>query len=206
MNQLYSILIGYAFGNLISAYLVTRLKVGKSPAEIGSGNPGTANIGAQLGKGYGILVLVLDLLKTIIAIILCHYLFPDLGRLVILTTGLGVTLGHNFPFWLKFKGGKGVAVAVILVLLYQPFWGLIALLIALVLLLWCQYLALGGIMILLADTLLGIFFYPLEAWLILLVLLLIMTFRFWADLKAIHAGQAKKVDLLRRFRKKSSKS
>ncbi|MFD1671986.1 glycerol-3-phosphate acyltransferase [Agrilactobacillus yilanensis] len=203
MTQLYSILIGYAFGNLISAYLISRLKTGKSPAEIGSGNPGTANIGAQLGKSYGILVLALDLLKTILAIILCHYLFPELGRLVILTTGLGVTLGHNFPFWLKFKGGKGVAVAVILVLLYNPLWGLVALLIALALLLWCQYLALGGIMILLADTILGIFFYPLEAWLILFVLLLIMVIRFYKDLKDIKNGTAKKVDLLKRFKNRA---
>lgn len=202
MSQLYSILIGYAFGNLISAYLVAYLKVGQSPASFGSGNPGTANVGAELGKGAGIAVLILDLLKTILAIILCAYLFPELGRLVILTTGLGVTLGHNFPIWLKFKGGKGVAVAVILVLLYDPLWGLVALLIALALLLWTQYLALGGLMILLADTILGIFFYPLEAWLILLVLLVIMALRFWADLKAIYTGTAKKVDLLKRFHKK----
>lgn len=202
MAQFLCVLIGYAFGNIISAYIISYIKVGKSPSSFGSGNPGTANVGAQLGKGAGIAVLALDLIKTAAAMILCAFLFPKLGRLVILYAGLGVTLGHNFPVWLKFKGGKGVAVAVAIVLAYNPLWGLVSLLIALALLLWTQYLALGGIMILLANTIIGIFVYPLQAWLILGALTLLMILRFWQDILDIGHGRAKKVDLLRRFKKK----
>ncbi|WP_416353435.1 glycerol-3-phosphate acyltransferase [Agrilactobacillus fermenti] len=201
MKIFYSILIGYFLGNFLFAYVISYLKTGQSPTTFGSGNPGTANVGAVLGKQYGILVLIFDLAKTVLAMWLSYLLFPALGRMVILYAGLGVTLGHNFPIWLKFKGGKGVAVAVAIVLLYNPLWGLVSLLVALALLLVTKYLALGGIAILLADTILGLFFYSKSAWVILLLLTLIMIFRFWSDLVDIRYQRAKKVDLLQRFKK-----
>lgn len=82
---------------------------GQKRRTIGSCNPGTANITRQMGKAWGLLVLAGDLLKTAAACWLCAALFPELGRLVYLWAGLGATLGHNFPVWLGFRGGKGVA-------------------------------------------------------------------------------------------------
>ncbi|MCH4169599.1 MAG: glycerol-3-phosphate acyltransferase [Lactobacillus sp.] len=203
MDKLYSVLIGYVFGNFLFAYVISYIKTGKSPKTFGSGNPGTANVGAELGKIYGILVLVFDLLKTGLAVYLAWRLFPALrvDRLAIIYAGLGVTLGHNFPIWLKFQGGKGVAVAVAVVLLYDPLIGFTSLLIALAVLLWSQYLALGGIMILLADTLFGLFAYPTQVWVIMLVMTVIMAIRFRSDLVAIKNKTQKKVDLLKRFKK-----
>ncbi len=68
------------------------------------------------------LVLAGDLLKTAAACWLCAALFPELGRLVYLWAGLGATLGHNFPVWAGFRGGKGVATTCAFLFLFSPLW------------------------------------------------------------------------------------
>lgn len=198
----YALLIGYGFGNLITAYLVSYWRTGKSPRELGSGNPGTANIGAVLGKKYGLLVLAGDLLKTLAAILLCRWLFPELGHLAILYSGIGVTLGHNFPAWLKFRGGKGVAVSAMILVAYDLKWGLICLLIALAVLLLTKDLALPGITILLSFTIVSAVLFGLETAIGFGALTLLSTIRFWHDLQNLVHGKSKKIDLLQRFKRK----
>lgn len=202
LPRIYALLIGYGFGNFITAYAVSYWRTGKSPHELGSGNPGTANIGAVLGKKFGILVLCGDLLKTLIAILLCVWLFPELGRLAIMYAGIGVTLGHNFPIWLKFRGGKGVAVSALLLVAYDLKWGLICLLIALAVLLITKDLALPGITILLSFTIVSAILFGLETALGFGFLTLLSIFRFWHDLNNLVHGRSKKIDLLQRFKKK----
>lgn len=203
IEKLYCLLIGYGFGNFVTAYVVSRWQTGKKPTELGSGNPGTANMGTVLGKKYGILTLCGDLLKTILAILICQLLFPDLGYLAILYAGIGATLGHNFPAWQNFRGGKGVAVSVILVLLFNLKWGLISLLIALAVMLLTQNLTLPGIIILLSYTVIGFSQYNLEVGLGFAFLTLLSLFSFRHDLKALFTGHAKKVDWLKKFRRQS---
>ena len=123
LERIYCLGIGYLFGMLLFAELISRLRLGKSARAIGSHNPGTANITRQLGLKWGLLVLAGDLLKTGASCWLCAALFPDLGRLVFLWTGFGVTLGHNFPAWARFRGGKGVATTCAFLVLFSPLWG-----------------------------------------------------------------------------------
>ena len=81
--------------------------------DYGSGNAGTTNVMRTLGKKAGIATYLLDAFKAVIADILIHFLIvphtaiPEM--LLFLYCGLGIVLGHNFPFYLKFKGGKGIA-------------------------------------------------------------------------------------------------
>lgn len=127
LDLFWCVLIGYAFGNILSAEVIG-LFYHKSLFEHGSGNPGMTNTIKVLGKTAGILVLLGDILKTIAAVLLCDALFPSLRALIPLYAGLGVTLGHCFPLWHHFLGGKGVAVAASAFILYWPLAGIIALL------------------------------------------------------------------------------
>ncbi|WP_125607372.1 glycerol-3-phosphate acyltransferase [Lapidilactobacillus bayanensis] len=199
-EKLYCLLIGYGFGNFVTAYVVSYWRTRQKPTEIGSGNPGTANIGAVLGKKYGILTLCGDLLKTILAVLICQLLFPDLGNLAILYAGIGTTLGHNFPAWQNFRGGKGVAVSVILVLLFNLKWGVLSLLIALAVMLVTQNLTLPGIVIWLSYAVIGFTQYNLEVGLGFTFLMLLSLFSFRHDLADLIHGRAKKVDWLKKFR------
>ena len=113
-------MIGYVFGLVLFAEIISRARLKKSARDIGSHNPGTANITRQMGIKWGLVVLAGDLLKTAAACWLCAALFPELGRLAYLWAGLGVTLGHNFPVWAKFRGGKGVATTCAFLVLFSP--------------------------------------------------------------------------------------
>ncbi len=124
---LYCIGIGYLFGCFLTASLIGRIHH-IDIFEKGSGNPGMTNTIKVLGKTAGILVLAGDILKTLLAILLCEFLFPELGSLCALYTGFGVCLGHCFPFWHHFQGGKGVACVAVSYVLFNPVAGIAALL------------------------------------------------------------------------------
>ena len=155
---LYCVLIGYAFGNILTAELIGKAK-GKSTFENGSGNPGMTNSIHVLGLSSGVMVLAGDILKTLFAYLLCLWLFLSLHNLAALYSGLGCMLGHCFPIWHHFQGGKGVTVVCAAYILYAPIPGIIA-------------LACGGICILLKK---GV---KIAAAVIPAVFLVIMLFQF----------------------------
>ena len=108
IRTIFSILIGYALGCLQSAYLVGRL-VGKLDIrEHGSGNAGASNITSTLGLKYGVIVGLVDILKGVMAVLVVNWIYPGRPELAYLS-GLMAVIGHMFPFYLKFRGGKGVA-------------------------------------------------------------------------------------------------
>ena len=110
--RIVSLLIGYAFGLFQTSYIYGR-KNGIDIREHGSGNAGTTNALRTLGKKAGAVTLLGDCLKCALAILAVYLLFgrshPQLVRLLELYAGAGCILGHNFPFYLHFKGGKGIA-------------------------------------------------------------------------------------------------
>ena len=107
MFRLYSIIIGYFIGCFQSAYFVSRA-MNVDLTKHGSGNLGSTNATRVLGRKAGLITFICDVLKAIIGFVLCYNVF---GSSLIAGgyAGLGVILGHDFPFYLKFKGGKGVA-------------------------------------------------------------------------------------------------
>ena len=106
---------GYGVGLIQTAYIYGRIK-GVDIRKYGSGNAGTTNALRVLGKKAGLIVFLGDFLKGIIACSLTHIILGQLGignaYMFVLYTGLGVVLGHNFPFYMQFKGGKGIAASV----------------------------------------------------------------------------------------------
>jgi len=117
--RLICIIVGYAFGLIQSAYIYGKIK-GVDIRTVGSGNAGSTNALRAFGTKAGFTVLFFDALKTIVAILLLRFtigiVYPDYKALITFYTALGVILGHNFPFYLNFKGGKGMAATLGLVL------------------------------------------------------------------------------------------
>lgn len=106
-------MIGYFFGCFQSSYIFVKAFRKKDIRSVGSGNAGTMNTFLNFGENIAAAVLFCDMLKAIIPSILCVLLFKNVdSQTIIAVCSLGVFLGHCFPFWLKFSGGKGVAVAV----------------------------------------------------------------------------------------------
>ncbi|MCR5609312.1 MAG: glycerol-3-phosphate 1-O-acyltransferase PlsY [Lachnospiraceae bacterium] len=127
------LLVGYLFGCISTSYLIGKL-YNIDIREHGSGNAGTTNTMRVLGKKAGIMVYLGDCIKCAIAILIMISVLgkkyeslpnaTDMVQLIKLVTGFGAVLGHNYPFWLKFKGGKGIAVtsAVIIIFCLPADW------------------------------------------------------------------------------------
>lgn len=117
-----SIALGYIFGCFSTGYLLGKIyKI--DIRKYGSGNSGTTNALRTLGPKAGIITLLGDMLKAIIPMLLIRlFIFPAVDNilLLILYTGLGAVLGHNYPVWLKFKGGKGIAATAGVLVAFDP--------------------------------------------------------------------------------------
>lgn len=113
MELLLCSLIGYAFGCIQSSYIFVKCFEKADIRSKGSGNAGTMNTFLSFGKTLGAIVLFCDMLKTIISCLLCTVIIKSVDPVTIISfCSIGVFLGHCFPFWLGFRGGKGVAVAI----------------------------------------------------------------------------------------------
>lgn len=111
MFRLICLVIGYCIGCIETAHVVGKLwKV--DLRKHGSGNLGTTNALRVLGKKAGAIVFIGDIMKSVIAYLICRAVFKDNGTIAGLFGSAGAVLGHNFPFYLNFKGGKGIAVMI----------------------------------------------------------------------------------------------
>ena len=148
MMRVFCIVIGYFFGCFLTAEAVARRRTGKSAFSLGSGNPGMANIYRAFGMKWAAVTLLGDFLKTVLPCMLCRFvLFPSLGRVAILYAGVGAALGHGFPFWNRFRGGRSVAVSCTYLLLFSPLIGVAVELTGLCAVALTGYLAVGTLMI-----------------------------------------------------------
>lgn len=206
-HKLICLLIGYLAGCILTAEIVVRVLTGKPARELGTtGNPGMANVMANLGFVPGIIVLAGDLGKTIVAAIICIYIFPDLTtRQAVMYAALGATLGHDFPFWQKFRGGKGVATGCIGYLMIAPLSGIVSLLCGFACVLVSKYLNLGGMIIPVVFTALMFIFVGQEAGLVGCVFSLIALYKNWKSLVRIAQGTEEKVDVAAALKKKLAK-
>ncbi len=138
MEILYCIFIGYALGCLSPAALFSKIK-NRDLRKEGSGNLGATNVTMVLGRGFGIAVLLFDVAKGALAVILCRAFFTDAFAYAVLVGGLFSIVGHVFPFYMKFKGGKGLAAFGGTVLAYDPLMLLVMLALGLVIMFIVNY-------------------------------------------------------------------
>lgn len=111
MERIIFLLIGYALGLIQTGYMFAKTK-NMDIREHGSGNAGATNTLRVLGKKAGFIVFLGDFLKALVPCLIVRYMYRgdiNTGDVYMLYTGLGVVLGHSYPFYLGFRGGKGVA-------------------------------------------------------------------------------------------------
>ncbi|MGN0248471.1 MAG: glycerol-3-phosphate 1-O-acyltransferase PlsY [Lachnospiraceae bacterium] len=112
MIRVLCVIVGYCFGMIQTAFILGKLK-GIDIREHGSGNSGTTNALRVMGKKAGAICFVMDAVKAIVPMVAVYFLFRNgtytqIEPLLRMYVGVGVVLGHNFPFYMGFKGGKGI--------------------------------------------------------------------------------------------------
>ena len=150
MERIACLIIGHVFGLFQSAFIYGKLH-GIDIREHGSGNAGTTNTLRVLGTKAGLIVLAGDIIKCILAIVLCGMLFgrsnPDEIYLLKLYAAAGAILGHNFPFYLHFKGGKGIAATAGLILAFHPYFIVVGVILFFGAFLITHYVSLGSLLV-----------------------------------------------------------
>ena len=123
MRPLIVILVSYLIGSIPFGYMIVRGKLGDDIRQSGSGGTGATNVSRRAGKAAGVFTLVLDALKGVIAVLVARAMFPGVGPYadwLAAAAGIAALVGHIFPVWLGFRGGKGVATGVGVFIVIAP--------------------------------------------------------------------------------------
>jgi len=141
MDYLVIIIISYLLGSIPFGLLLTKLFLKKDIRDIGSGNIGATNVLRTGNKIVGYSTLLLDILKAILPVIYIKFYYPDF----IYISSLSVFLGHVFPIWLRFNGGKGVATYVGILFSINLIYGLVFGLTWIIIFLFSKYSSLSSL-------------------------------------------------------------
>ncbi len=181
-------LIGYLLGSVIFGEVVAKFK-GVNLREVGSGNVGATNVSRALGKGYGLLVLVLDLLKGFIPV----FFFLKVSSLenpFAFAVILAPVLGHLYPIFFNFKGGKGVATSFGVLLALSLKVALLSFLVFLLVLVLTRIVSLSSLSASLGALVLTLSqSYPTQVIFALLILCVLIFYRHKDNLKRILRGE-----------------
>lgn len=192
MFRLVCIVIGYFIGCIQSAYIVGKF-MHIDIREHGSGNLGSTNALRVLGKKAGAITFAGDILKSVLGFIICYFIFKENYRLAGFYGCAGVIIGHDFPFYLKFKGGKGIACMIGMMMCAGGIPAIITYAIGSIGLL-TKYVSVGSILFSAAIpfTLYGVGF-PAEVVLIAICLSAMAIYRHRANIKRLIAGNENKL-------------
>lgn len=150
MVRIACLLIGYVFGLFQTAYFYGKAH-GIDIRQHGSGNAGTTNTLRVLGTKAGLIVFAGDCLKCIAAVALVRLIFGsiyhDIIYLLCLYTGAGAILGHNYPFYLNFKGGKGIAATAGMIISFHPYFVITGLFLFFIPFFTTHYVSLGSLLV-----------------------------------------------------------
>ena len=149
MLRIWLLIIGYFIGNIETGYIFGKLNK-MDIRNYGSGNAGATNTLRVLGAKAGLVVFLGDFCKSLIPCLVVRFIFRDnvsLSYIYMLYIGLGVVLGHNFPFYLGFKGGKGVASTAGIILALDIRIALVCLIVFIITVAITRYVSLGSIFV-----------------------------------------------------------
>lgn len=150
MERIICIVIGYVFGLFQTAFIYGKMH-GIDIRDHGSGNAGTTNALRVLGTKAGLIVFAGDVIKCILAMVVCSAIFgadnPEKAYLLRLYGAAGAILGHNFPFYLNFRGGKGIAATAGLILAFHPFFIPMGVILFFGIFLTTHYVSLGSLLV-----------------------------------------------------------
>ncbi|MBQ6657414.1 MAG: glycerol-3-phosphate 1-O-acyltransferase PlsY [Ottowia sp.] len=193
--QFVAIVGGYLLGSVSFAVLVSRVFGLNDPRSYGSGNPGATNVLRSGSKAAAIAVLVLDVLKGLLPVALVLHIGPDYGLTgagAAALTGLAAFVGHLYPVFFGFKGGKGVATALGVVLALSPWLALVVLVVFGVVLAATRYVSLASMSAAAAAPLImllpGPWGHSVLAVVAFLVMAALLIWRHRANIERLRAG------------------
>lgn len=169
--------IAYLLGSISTGILYSKYFLGKDVRTAGSQNAGASNMLRVHGLRPGIITYVGDCIKAILSIVLGKLLAGQSGALI---AGLFVVLGHNWPVFFSFKGGKGIACCSAVFILCYPLWGVISVAAGILVIVFTRYISLGSMIMTAVFALLTTVFesvWPVGVWSILLMALAIYRHR-----------------------------
>ena len=150
LERILCVVIGYVFGIFQTSFVYGKAH-GIDIREHGSGNAGTTNTLRVLGTKAGAIVFAGDFLKCLIATIVVRLIwtgtYPDTINLLVIYTAAGVILGHNFPFYMNFKGGKGIAATAGFIAGFHPYFIPVGLTLFIGTMLITHYVSLGSLLV-----------------------------------------------------------
>jgi acyl phosphate:glycerol-3-phosphate acyltransferase len=184
-----ALLFGYLLGSIPFGLLLTRMAGGGDLRAIGSGNIGATNVLRTGRKGLAALTLVLDAAKGALAVLLAQWLNPDWGLL----GGLAAFLGHCYPIWLRFRGGKGVATYLGIVLALAWPVGLAFAIVWLAALALLRYSSVGGMAAAIAAPVTAAWLDDFRLVVLLIAMTLIVLWKHRANLERLLAGEEPRV-------------
>ncbi len=199
MSYIFTMIIGYAFGCIQTSFIAGKLFLKKDIRELGNGNAGASNATMVFGKKFGLMTAIVDILKGILALVVIRLLFQEVASEELLMNylrigGLFVILGHNFPFYMNFRGGKGTAALV--GVLFGIDWqlGIIGLLTLIVVTIVTDYIAVGTAALLAVLLLNSIIFNLRPIVLIVDIIIIVMSlYKHRLNFIRIKNGEEKKV-------------
>lgn len=218
MKEFLLIAIAYCIGSIPTSVWVSRIFFNVDIRDYGSGNAGATNTFRVLGSRWGTFVMVVDVLKGVAAtslyVLLPYYVNSEWDRTNLMVgLGLAAVLGHIFPIWADFRGGKGVATLFGMVLAIQPLVAVCCVIVFLLVLYLTRFVSLSSILASLAFAVLILFIFnekePLyRAFAIAVALLVVLTHQ--KNISRLLRGSESKVPILkyrdrRRERRKSGK-
>ena len=191
-----SLFIAYLIGSVPFGKIITKILINKDITQTGSGNIGATNVYRSVSKKAGILVLILDAIKPIIALTMIQYLNPNLFNEYKFIFFLVSIIGHIFPIWLKFKGGKGVACFFGGNLLLMPIPTIFAMIIWLLVVKFSKLSSFGALLSIFVLTSYElIFIYGTLNKGIILLLFVLIFLKHSSNIKRLIKGQENKIDL-----------
>ena len=188
-----SIIIGYIFGSIPSGLVLVKMVCGIDIREYGSKNIGTTNVFRTVGGRMASIVLIADVVKGILAVLLVRYLFESSLHLELLTA-IASLLGHNYSVFLGFKGGRGVATGLGLILLFMPDVCIFSFTVWLVIVFVIRYVSLGSIVGAFITPIVAYYRgYPIELVLFALAACVFVIVRHYENMKRLIAGTESKI-------------
>ncbi len=205
MNEVMLIVLAYLIGSIPTAVWISKRFFGIDIREYGSGNSGATNTYRVLGKKWGTLVMIIDMLKGVAAaslyLFLSHYVHDEWDRTNLMVgLGLAAVIGHIFPIWANFKGGKGVATLFGMAVAIQPLVALCCVGVFLLVLYLTRFVSLSSILASIAFAVFILFVFnekePLyRVFAVLVALMVILTHQ--KNINRLLKGTESKVPILK---------
>ncbi|HOO73838.1 MAG: glycerol-3-phosphate 1-O-acyltransferase PlsY [Thermotogae bacterium] len=192
------ILIAYFLGSIPFSYIIPKIN-GIDVRKIGSGNVGGTNVLRSLGAKIGILCMVLDLLKAFLPVVISYSLYGKESWIPYLV-GIFAVVGHDYPVWLKFKGGKGVASTVGTYFGFNYVAALVFYFVWFPIILITKYISLGSLMGLLVCALMS-FITNYRAGVVGLILFFMSLYKHRENIKRLFSGTENKTDIVEIIKK-----